>query len=83
MNASINNDRRRGEIEYDPTKAYYHNKLIRTRFETTRKIAWSRVRILPEAKELIKKKVDMEGKMKLKLNKTTHQELEPVLNMTK
>ena len=79
----MNNDRKKGEIEYDPTKAYYHNRLIRKRFEETRKIAWSRVRILPSAKRLIKEKQALDAKTKAKLDRTTHQELEPVLNMTK
>ena len=63
----MNNDRRRDEIEYDPTKSYYHNNLIKKRFNLVRSIAWGRVRNLPEAQALIKKKGDLEGKMNQKL----------------
>ena len=79
----MNNDRRRGEIEYDPTKAYYHNRLIRKRFELTRSLAWSKVRKLPSAQRLLKEKQAQDLKTNQKLYKTSTQELEPVLNMTK
>ena len=68
-------DQKSGNIDIDPLKSYYHNRIIRKRFERVRKEAWSIVRDLPEARDLILEKQDLEVRSKQKLYKTSLQEL--------
>ena len=76
--ASINEmieDKKNGNYDLDPMKAYYHNKVIRNGFEKRRKLAWLKISQLPEVKELIRKQIDKKIETNSKLYKTTHQEL--------
>ena len=68
-------DKKNGNYDLDPMKAYYHNKVIRSGFERRRILAWSKVRQLPEVKELIRKQIDKKIETNSKLYKTTHQDL--------
>ena len=79
--ASVNEmiaDRKSGVYDLNPMKAYYHNKVIKKRFELHRSLAWNRVRQLPEASELIRDKLELQQRERLKLRKTTLQDL-PIL----
>ena len=76
--ASINemiNDRRNGSYDLNPTKSYFHNRVIRYGFNERREMAWAKVRVLPEAQELIRDKLELEARQNAKLDKTTNQEL--------
>ena len=76
--ASVNemiNDRRNGEYDVNPLKAYYHNRLIRERFDRVRKEAWDKLRNLPEVAALRRQKEEINLKTQQKLRKTTTQEL--------
>ena len=76
--ASINEmieDRRSGRYDLNPIKSYHHNQVIRAGFEVRRKMAWAKVRLLPEAAALIQEKIEFDAKQKAKLYKTTHQDL--------
>ena len=71
-------DRKNGVYDINPTKAYYHNRVIKDRFDRVRKIAWGKVRLLPEAQTLIQEKIDLKTREQIKLRKTATQEL-PIL----
>ena len=74
VKASVNEmikDQKNGDININPLKGYHHNQLIRSRFERVRKQAWAKVRLLPEAQDLITDKNDLEVKTKRKLYKTS------------
>ena len=71
----MNRDKRNGESSFNPLKSYHHNRVIKARFDLVRKLAWAKVRQLPEAQDLIEKKMGLEQRQKAKLHKTTHQEL--------
>ncbi len=76
--ASINEmiaDKKSGDINIDPVKGYYHNRVIRKGFDRRRKLAWQKVRQLPEAKLLIQKEIQKKVETNSKLYKTTNQEL--------
>lgn len=79
--ASVNEmiqDRKNGIYDINPMKSYYHNKVIKKRFDLVRKLAWSKVRTLPQAETLIQDKLELQSRQKLKLKKTATQEL-PIL----
>ena len=74
MNEMIQ-DKKNGIYDINPMKAYYHNKVIKKRFEDVRRLAWSKVRKLPEAQILIQERLDLKQRETLKLKKTATQEL--------
>ena len=79
--ASVNEmieDRKKGVYDIDPMKSYYHNRIIRDRFNLHRNIGWAEVRRMPEAQLLIQKRLELERRQNLKLRKTATQEL-PIL----
>ena len=79
--ASVNEmieDRKKGVYDIDPMKSYYHNRLIRDRFNLHRNIGWAEVRRMPEAQLLIQKRLELDRRQNLKLRKTATQEL-PIL----
>ena len=79
--ASVNEmikDRRNGVYDIDPMKSYYHNRIIRDRFDLHRNIGWAEVRRMPEAQLLIQKRLELQRRQNLKLRKTATQEL-PIL----
>ena len=79
--ASINEmieDRKRGNYQINPMKAYYHNRLIRDRFNLHRNLGWSVVRKLPRVQELIQRRIDIQTREREKLRKTTIEDL-PIL----
>ena len=71
-------DKKDGIYDLNPTKSYYHNQVIKDRFDRVRKIAWGKVRQLPEAQTLIQEKIDLKTREQIKLRKTATQEL-PIL----
>jgi len=77
MNEMIE-DRKRGNYQINPMKAYYHNRLIRDRFNLHRNLGWSKVRKLPRVQELIQKRINIQSQEREKLRKTTIDNL-PIL----